>query len=1201
MARELKTTIAIGGRMDASLTTAARASQATLTQLADKAEAAERRLGQTRAQNALKARQQQERAALAVSQANARAELSARTEMDRTTAARAKAALSAQQTAEKAALSAQQLTERTALSQIQTLENQAAEEKRIARESAEARTAIEREQAEERQRLYDAEIKKRQKTMKTVTATMGKVGTAILKSVGVPLLMLGTAAVKTYTEFDDSMRQVQATLGISGDELSQLSDAARQMGSTTRYSASEAAQAILSIGQAGNDTAQTLAMLPTVLQTAQASGLSVDTVAEYVSQTVSTLGIGQDYIDDWADQVNKTASSAAVTQQQIFDATLTAGASAKALKGGTVELLTMVGILGNAGVQGSEAGRTISAMMNKLSSAPSRANAAAMLSQMNIEITDAQGNFREMNDIMLDFQKGMAGMGNAEKTSIMQTIFGEEYASKALALVNGAGDAWTQMSDTIAASAGTTEQMAETMEGGLGGSLRDLKSALEEDLIVIGEKLEPVIRWMSEGLRTAAAWFSELDGDALAFLGTLVGAVVAGGALMKFIGKIGELSEKLSGAAGSSTLLSGALNAIKIPSALPYIAFAVAVGAMAAALESAYSKSIADDVRARFGELVLTQAEIDALVEAIHTQTATLAGEINDQWDELKKTYELIEKGDLDLTIKMHVATADGTLTEDEITELQGAYEQWTNQVYAAIGATGGTAKISVSFALSGDTDEGTSWAGKISDYYGGLQDDVAEYAEMIDKEFQKGLAGGEIDTEAVVQYQEKIAEIYRRLQQHQQQVDRLAYAEQIKSGQLSYDSLIDLSGALSEALEGDRSDISEMYARSIAEIQATGAETGTSQADIDKAVETARANRDVELAKSTGQMADIFAGTVAESVEQAFPEIKSVMDAAGGFDFGGWMSQYGALQSDVMERDLAHTAPEEYISRMEALAKGYEQMQTAAQSIDWAGFYPESALGVFDDLGGDEALKEYTQALETLKAAGEEVPEGLESTIEMMQNLKALGQAGGWQGTLDAFGQNLNILDDLKASMQSAGTDGADGLKSGLDAGKSGAQTAGTALGATAVNAVRTSLSGISGVVSDALSSAAQSLSSGLSSLRASIGGAGGTLTSIPRMAEGGTLTSPTVVEVAEAGYAETIVPHTATPRSRMLLAEAAAGVGAGLGGGMTVTFSPQIIIQGGDEDAGAQVESAMPQIEAQFEKWFERMMARQRMVSYG
>ena len=67
------------------------------------------------------------------------------------------------------------------------------------------------------------------------------------------------------------------------------------------------------------------------------------------------------------------------------------------------------------------------------------------------------------------------------------------------------------------------------------------------------------------------------------------------------------------------------------------------------------------------------------------------------------------------------------------------------------------------------------------------------------------------------------------------------------------------------------------------------------------------------------------------------------------------------------------------------------------------------------------------------------------------------------------------------------------------------------------------------------------------------------------------------------------------------MLLAEAAAGVGAGLGGGMTVTFSPQIIIQGGDEDAGAQVESAMPQIEAQFEKWFERMMARQRMVSYG
>lgn len=51
-----------------------------------------------------------------------------------------------------------------------------------------------------------------------------------------------------------------------------------------------------------------------------------------------------------------------------------------------------------------------------------------------------------------------------------------------------------------------------------------------------------------------------------------------------------------------------------------------------------------------------------------------------------------------------------------------------------------------------------------------------------------------------------------------------------------------------------------------------------------------------------------------------------------------------------------------------------------------------------------------------------------------------------------------------------------------------------------------------------------------------------------IPMLAKGATLTKPTIAMVAEAGVAETVIPHTNTARSRMLLAQAAQGVGVNL-----------------------------------------------------
>ena len=55
---------------------------------------------------------------------------------------------------------------------------------------------------------------------------------------------LGTAAVKTASDFDSAMSQVAAVAGATGKEFDALRAKAREMGSKTKFSATEAANAM---------------------------------------------------------------------------------------------------------------------------------------------------------------------------------------------------------------------------------------------------------------------------------------------------------------------------------------------------------------------------------------------------------------------------------------------------------------------------------------------------------------------------------------------------------------------------------------------------------------------------------------------------------------------------------------------------------------------------------------------------------------------------------------------------------------------------------------------------------------------------------------------------------------------------------------------------------------------------------------------
>ena len=373
------------------------------------------------------------------------------------------------------------------------------------------------------------------------------VGETLTKSVTAPVVGLGTAAVATAANFESSMSQVQATMGITKDSMSMvngesvntmdtLSALAKQMGSETAFSASECAEALNYLALAGYDTQEMCDTLPTVLNLAAAGGIDLASASDMVTDAMSALGMGTDEAITMVDQMAKTSSTTNTSVAQLGDAILTIGATAKSVKGGTAELNTALGILANNGIKGAEGGTHLRNVILSLQNPTDKA--AACMEQLGVDVYDSEGNMRSLNDVLGDLNTSMDGMTSAEKSNIIATIFNKTDLAAVNALLANTGESWDTLQQSITESGGAAQQMADTQLDNLQGQLTILKSALEGLAISIGELLMPVIKNIVAGIQSFVDWLNNLDEGTKQTIVTIGLIVAAVGPVLIVIGKV---------------------------------------------------------------------------------------------------------------------------------------------------------------------------------------------------------------------------------------------------------------------------------------------------------------------------------------------------------------------------------------------------------------------------------------------------------------------------------------------------------------------------------------------------------------------------------------------------------------------------------------------------------------------------------------
>ncbi len=616
---------------------------------------------------------------------------------------------------------------------------------------AEAETELARLQAELQKVPNNLQImgQKMQETgqkIQSVGKAMTSAGSTLTKSVTAPLAAMGGAAVKVTADFDESMSKVQALSGATGTDFDKLRNKARQMGATTKYSAGESADALSYMALAGWDTNQMVDGLDGVMNLAAASGMDLAQASDLVTDYLSAFGLEAKDSSRMADQLAYAQAHSNTTTTQLGEAFGNSAAQMHTA-GQTMETTTAIlEAFANQGLKGSEAGTALSAMVRDLSK--HMKDGKVQIGDTSVQVMDANGNFRNMTDILADVEAATSGLGSAEKDMALRMVFGDRsIKGVSMALTEGTGNI-KRYEKELRGADGTAKSMAETMQDNLKGQLTMLKSQLQELGISFGDILVPHIRKAVEWLQGMVDKFNSLDSSTkeqivkFAALAAAIGPVlVVGGKLTTGIGQIVEGAGKAVSWIGKVTGgLGGAESAVgSLAGAIGPLALAVGGVVAAVALAKAGYENFRRQARDTNSDLYNSIDAVNETTRALEASGDSIA-ECFAEADKSIQDVEATAQAGTKIAEEIEELTSKTRLTHDEQLRLKALVGEM-NSLYPEMGLAidDTTGKLNKSTDAIQDYIKEAYKMAKVEAYANALK---AAMASMADAEFKAAQAG---------------------------------------------------------------------------------------------------------------------------------------------------------------------------------------------------------------------------------------------------------------------------------------------------------------------------------------------------------------------------------------------------------------------------------------------------------------------------
>ncbi len=525
--------------------------------------------------------------------------------------------------------------------------------------------------------------------MKEFGGKVEDAGKTLTTHVTLPLAAVGAAGAASFAEVDKTMQLTNKTMGNTAEEAELLNKAMKEAAANSTFGMKDAATATLNFARAGLDAEQAAAALAPAMNLAAGEGGNLDTVSGGLVATINGFHGSFEDAGHYADVFAAACNNSALDVDSLSGAMSVAAPIFSAAGYSVNDAALYMGVMANNGIEADKAANSLKTGLARLVS-PAKEGYEAM-KQLGIEVTNADGSMKDSVTIQRELHEAFGKLSESEQIAAASAIFGKNQMAPWLALINTAPEDVGKLNESLETCAGTTDEMAEAMMSGFGGSLEKLKSSIDVLVTSIGEALAPTIQKVAEFVQGLVDKFNALtpaQQETIVKIGLIVAAVgpllVIVGKVITAVGTIMTIVPKISGAITAVKGAFAALNAVML--ANPIVLIIAAIAALVAAF--IYLWNNCEGFRQFWIDLWENVKEIAVTVwEAIKTF-------FTQAWEAIKTTFETVWGGIRDFfsgiweSISTTVTTVWTAITEAIGGFMQGIWGTITsiwNSIYETI------------------------------------------------------------------------------------------------------------------------------------------------------------------------------------------------------------------------------------------------------------------------------------------------------------------------------------------------------------------------------------------------------------------------------------------------------------------------------------------------------------------------------------
>ncbi len=319
---------------------------------------------------------------------------------------------------------------------------------------------------------------------------------------------VGVAAVRQFANFDAALTKSTAIMGdLSETMRKDMSDAAREVAKTTTFSAEQAAEAYFFLASAGLDAESSIAALPQVAAFAQAGMFDLAQATDLLTDAQSALGLtSEDAGENLANMTRLSdvlvgANTLANASVEQFSSALTnkAGAALRTMGKDVEEGVAVLALFADQGVKGTEAGEKLSGMLRDVTRAAAKNTDG--FAKLGLEVLDGEGNLKNMADVVDEFTRVLGPMSDAQMAATLDQLGLTRAVGDSIRLTLGGADAIREYEEALRDAGGTTADVAGKQLETFNAQLGLLRSAANDVMLGLGERLLPVFAGMASALK----------------------------------------------------------------------------------------------------------------------------------------------------------------------------------------------------------------------------------------------------------------------------------------------------------------------------------------------------------------------------------------------------------------------------------------------------------------------------------------------------------------------------------------------------------------------------------------------------------------------------------------------------------------------------------------------------------------------------